>query len=254
MSKKPFVLLSNDDGIQADGLQHLCDGVREFAEVMVVAPVHERSGASHSISLKAEMALQEWGEARFAFDGSPVDCVQFAMRNLVPKKPDLMISGINHGANLANDTLYSGTVGAAMVACSSGVPALAVSLVDYHPRRENYFSTAVAQVQRLLKRGLWFDDFQGRVLNLNVPNIPSEECRGLKVAQLGERIYSQEFRPGDIPNTYRYHHEEPINFGGTDMDVTEIQNGYATLTVLRPSLYDHVGTETLKSMLNHQQD
>ncbi|MFW7379087.1 MAG: 5'/3'-nucleotidase SurE [Oligoflexus sp.] len=253
MSNRPFILLSNDDGFDAKGLQFLIDGLASQARLMVVAPAYERSGASHSISLKVDMALQERAPSHFAFDGTPVDCVQFGLRNLVPEKPDLIISGINHGANLANDTLYSGTVGAAMVGAAAGIPSIAVSLVDYRHKGENHFANALTVLSELLKIWHHLDDFQKRVININVPNIPAEEFRGIKVAQLGERIYGEEFHPGEIPNTFRYFHEEPINFGGHDFDVTEIQNGFATLSVLRPSLFDAEKNRHLSDVLQVEQ-
>lgn len=251
MPNRPFILLSNDDGFDASGLRYLVEGIADLAELMVVAPAYERSGASHSISLKVEMALQARGANQYAFDGTPVDCLQFALRNLVPHKPDLVISGINHGANLANDTLYSGTVGAALAGAAAGIPALAVSLVDYHENKTNYFANALKVVRRLIKMRHQLDEFQKSVININVPNIPEAEFKGLKVTRLGERIYGEEFIPGEIPNTFRYFHEEPINFGGHNYDVTEIKNGFATFSVLKPTLFDAERNRNLKELLTN---
>jgi len=249
MSKLPFILLSNDDGFDAEGLRFLIDGLEAQARLMVVAPAYERSGASHSISLKVDMALQERAPNQFAFDGTPVDCVQFALRNLILEKPDLVISGINHGANLANDTLYSGTVGAAMVGAAAGIPSLAVSLVDYLGKGSNHFQNALMVIQKIIKSRHKLGHLQKRVININVPNIPQDQFLGLKVTKLGERIYGEEFLPGEIPNTFRYFHEEPINFGGNDFDVTESQNGFATLSVLQPSLFAEADNHHLRDIL-----
>ena len=248
MSSKPFILLTNDDGFDAAGLQALIDALDQMADLIVVAPAFERSGASHSISVYHDLALQERDPDRYAFDGTPVDCVQFALRNLVNRKPDLIISGINHGANLGNDTLYSGTVGAAMAGCAEGITALAVSLVNYR-HHTHYFETAVSLVVRLVKQRHALGGFHNRVLNINVPNVPIGELKGTRLCSLGERIYSEEFVPGKLPGSFRYNHSEPINFGGHNVDVTEIQAGYATVSVLRPLLFDKRKQEELDELV-----
>ncbi len=237
MSSKPFILLTNDDGFDAAGLQALINALQEQAEIMVVAPAFERSGASHSISVGHDLALQERGEGRYAFDGTPVDCVQFALRNLIQHKPEMIISGINHGANLGNDTLYSGTVGAAMAGCVEGVVGLAVSLVNYR-KDQHHFETAVDVVLKLLRQRHRLSEFQNRVLNINVPNIELAKLRGIKLCSLGERIYGEEFIAGKLPGSFRYNHTEPINFGGTNVDVSEVKDDFASVSVLRPLLFD----------------
>ena len=144
---KPFILLSNDDGFDATGLRYLVSYLETKYEIMVVAPAYEKSGASHGISLKAEMALQERAPNQYAFDGTPVDCVLFALRNLVEKKPDLIISGINHGANLGNDTLYSGTVGAALAGAQHAILRL-LFLCATTTKEKNYFSHAAEVLEK----------------------------------------------------------------------------------------------------------
>lgn len=245
------ILMTNDDGFDAKGLRSLYSSLVKNSNVRItiVAPAFEKSGAGHSISLKHELTLFEREDGQFAFDGTPVDCVHFAMRNLLSDKPDLVLSGINHGANLANDTLYSGTVGGAMVGCVEGLPAIAVSLVDYQKEGENHFETAVHVVQDLLKKKSQLKDFSRRVINVNVPNVPISELSGVVVSDLGERIYADEFLPGRIMHTFRYNHKAPVNFGSAQSDVSKVKQGYATVSLLKPSFFDAEGNDKLNEML-----
>jgi 5'-nucleotidase len=250
MDKLPHILMTNDDGFDAQGLRSLVSAVKKVARVTVVAPAFEKSGASHSISLKSELTLFEKAQDEYAFDGTPVDCVHFAMRNLLAEKPDLVLSGINHGANLANDTLYSGTVGGALVGCIEGVPAMAVSLVDYCKNDGvNHFDTACQVVVSLLQKLPALVDFRRKVVNINVPNIPPSQLKGRKIASLGERIYADEFLPGTIPHTFRYNHKAPVNFGAQDSDVMIVQDGFASISVLRPSYYDQSASSAFEALL-----
>lgn len=246
MSHKPFTILTNDDGIDAEGLQRVIAGVADLVDPLVVAPARERSGASHSISLGRDLHLQDRDQQVFALDGTPVDCVLFALRNLVRDKPALCISGINHGANLGNDTLYSGTVGAALVAASEGIPAIAISMDSRGPYE---FDTAIYVLREVLKnRQKIFSRIHTKVLNINVPNLPLAQLKGIRLGKPGERIWSEEFVAGGEPNTFRYHHEEPINFGGSGFDVTAVTDGYASLSVLAPSLFDQHSHEILEDL------
>ena len=246
MSQKPFTILCNDDGLRAEGINAVYEAVKDKLDPLILAPARERSGASHSISLGVDIHLKEEDDHAFAFDGTPVDCVLFALRNLVKEKPDLLISGINHGANLGNDTLCSGTVGAALAAAREGIPAIAISMDGYAPY---HFETAVHVLNKVLeKRNKIFSKIHPRVLNINVPNIPLSELNGIRVCQLGERIWSEEFVAGTTPDSFRYHHEEPINFGGSGYDVTEVKDGFASISVLHPSLFDRHSNDLLEDM------
>ena len=138
---KPLVLITNDDGVLAPGIRAVADALREFAEVIVAAPDRERSAASHSISLDRPLRVDEIEPSTYAIDGTPVDCVYLALLHLVPRKPALVVSGINNGFNLGSDVFYSGTVAGAVEGALRGVPALAVSL---ERRRPQDFSHAAA--------------------------------------------------------------------------------------------------------------
>ncbi len=160
------ILLSNDDGYQARGLRTLADGLAELAEVTIVAPDRNRSGASNSLTLDAPLRVEQAEANVYYVNGTPTDCVHVAMTGLLADEPDMVISGINHGANLGDDVLYSGTVAAAMEGRFLGLPALAVSLVLGDG--EN-FGTAVSLIRQLVRR-MKHDPLPGdTILNINVP-------------------------------------------------------------------------------------
>jgi len=183
---KPLILLSNDDGVRAPGIQALAEVLSDLGELILAAPDRERSAASHAISLDHPLRVEELSRGIYAIDGTPVDCVYLALHHLVPRKPDLCLSGINNGFNLGSDVFYSGTVGAALEAALRGVPSLAVSL---ERRKPQDFSHAAAfardLVRDILGRGLGAIE-PGTFLNVNLPSGP---VRGLRATSLGHRIY-----------------------------------------------------------------
>jgi len=152
--KKPLVLITNDDGVVAPGIRAVADALRDFAEVVVAAPDRERSAASHSISLDRPLRVDEIEPGTYAIDGTPVDCVYLALLHLVPRKPDLVVSGINNGFNLGSDVFYSGTVAGAVEGALRGVPALAISLERRRPQDFSHaadFARAIAH--EIIRRG-----------------------------------------------------------------------------------------------------
>ena len=244
MPAKIDSLLTNDDGIHADGIEALIVGLDDLIDPLVVAPLCEKSGASSSITLGRDIHLVEKGDQLFAFDGTPVDCVAFALRNLVREKPALCISGINLGENLGNDTICSGTVGGALAAAAEGIPAIAISMQG---RKGPFHFTSAIKVLRkiIVNHERIFTKLGTVALNINIPNKPFENIRGIKLCQLGQRVWSEEFLPGEEPGSFRYNHADPINFGGIGKDVTELADGFVTVSVLRPSLECQSGRESL---------
>lgn len=183
------ILLSNDDGVSAPGLRALFEAVRPLGEITVVAPDREQSAAGHSLSLHRPLRIDRMGEGWYAVDGTPTDCVNLALNGLLKdRRPDIVLSGINQGANLGDDITYSGTVAAAMEATLLGLPAAAVSLA-YEPDQPLRFELAAAfartLTEEILRRGLK----PGVLLNVNVPNVPEAECTGVRVTRQGKRIY-----------------------------------------------------------------
>lgn len=178
------ILLSNDDGYQAPGLICVRDHLRQHHQVTVVAPDRNRSGASNSLTILNPLRVQAQGEADYCVDGTPTDCVHLALNGLLPERPDIVVSGINAGANLGDDTLYSGTVAAAMEGRHLGCSAIAVSTVAPNPQ---HYDTAARVVLRLLER-LQREPLPGNtILNVNVPDLHWDEIDGFEVTRTGNR-------------------------------------------------------------------
>jgi 5'-nucleotidase len=191
------ILISNDDGVHAPGLRILERELRKLGEVWVVAPLEEKSTTGHSLTLHKPLRLVEMGDRFYGVNGSPADCVYLGIRQVIGKQPDLVVSGINRGANLGQDVYYSGTVSAAREACMMGISSMAVSLsVDFKKMRSEdslHYATAArlcAQVLRSLKLGRGGELPPHTLLNLNVPDVPLARVRGVKLARQGFRFYS----------------------------------------------------------------
>jgi 5'-nucleotidase len=180
------ILVSNDDGYLATGINALIDALEPMADVTVVAPDRNRSAASNSLTLSRPLRVAEYAQNRYKVDGTPSDCVHLAVTGLLDDEPDLVVSGINHGANLGDDTIYSGTVAAAMEGRFLGLPTIAVSLVGKTlvGARLMYFETAarvaVELVQKIERAGLPPDT----VLNVNVPDVPYRDLQGIRATRL----------------------------------------------------------------------
>ena len=178
-------LISNDDGIDARGIQVLADCLRPRGKVTIVAPDQNRSGASNSLTLDSPVRIREIGESCFRVTGTPSDCVHIALTGLLERDPDIVVSGINSGANLGDDVIYSGTVAAAMEGRFLGLPAIAVSLV--FSERPEHYETAATAVALLVER-LRMDPLPAdTILNINVPDLPWDQIKGFEVTRLGHR-------------------------------------------------------------------
>lgn len=179
------ILLSNDDGCQAPGLQCLAEALRPLCELTVVAPDRNRSGASNSLTLLSPVRItNRHADGTMCVDGTPTDCVHLALTGLMDREPDIVVSGINAGPNLGDDVLYSGTVAAAMEGRHLGLPAIAVSSAGVNP--QHYVTAArvtVILIQRLQLERLSND----AILNVNVPDVPFEQLEGFEVTRLGNR-------------------------------------------------------------------
>ena len=241
------ILVTNDDGIDAKGLRELVTALHERAgaDVFVCAPDGQRSAASHAISMRDAIAVEpvefEGAELAFITSGTPVDCVCVGLKVFADRgvKIDLVFAGINHGSNIGTDTLYSGTVGAAMEGALHGIPSAAVS-VDTH--QASYFEYACdLAVDALAKTGgTWDSDI---TININTPNLPKEEIKGVVYTVSGKREYVDDIKLKRLEGTkafYRYGGKAVIYEGepGTN-DVIAIQNGYAAITLLHCDMTAH---------------
>lgn len=230
-------LISNDDGIAARGIQVLSRRMSELGKVTIVAPDQNRSGASNSLTLDAPVRISEIETRRFCVTGTPTDCVHIALTGLLGKDPDMVISGINAGANLGDDVIYSGTVAAAMEGRFLGFPAIAVSLVfDDKPYHFETAAEAVALlVQRLRQDPLPADT----ILNINVPDLAWPEIEGFEVTRLGHRHRAEpmirELDPRGRPMYWIGRAGAEQDAGpGTDFDA--IRRGYVSVTPIHVDL------------------
>lgn len=181
------ILISNDDGVHAEGIQTLANALKDIAEIVVVAPDRNRSGASNSLTLESPLRVNEIKPNVFSVQGTPTDCVHFALNELMKDDyPDLVLSGINHGANLGDDVLYSGTVAAAMEGHFLGVQAIAISLVG-----KTHFDTAARIAKELVLQHRSNPIPTNRLINVNVPDVPFEKLGTTEVTRLGARHHAE---------------------------------------------------------------
>ena len=178
------ILISNDDGYFAPGLAVLADTLARIAEVTVVAPERDRSGASNSLTLDRPLQLRQAANGYYFVNGTPTDCVHLAVTSLLDSPPDLVVSGINHGSNMGDDTIYSGTVAAATEGFLLGIPAFAISLTS---NRGAHYQTAAQVALDLVLRHQSQPFAAPMLLNVNVPDIPYAELRGIEITRLGRR-------------------------------------------------------------------
>ncbi len=233
------ILLSNDDGYLAPGLNHLAVALGDRAEITVVAPERDRSGASNSLTLRAPLRLYRGDNGFFYVDGTPTDCVHLAITGLMEQEPDMVIAGINSGANLGDDVLYSGTVAAAMEGRFLGFPAIAVSLVGRDPQ---HFATAVRVVLELLAALEREPLPSDTILNINVPDVPWERLAGYRPTRLGHRHKSEPAVCSRDPDG------EPIYWvgppggeqdAGEGTDFHAVRTGAVSVTPLKVDLTRH---------------
>jgi 5'-nucleotidase len=178
------ILLSNDDGYFAPGLAALAEALHGLGEVVVVAPEQNRSGASNSLTLDRPLHLKKAANSFYFVNGTPTDCVHLAVTGMLDDLPDIIVSGINHGANMGDDTIYSGTVAAATEGYLLGIPSIAISLTSFEG---NHFATAGLVARELVERFIRDPIREPVLLNVNVPDIPHAELKGMEVTRLGRR-------------------------------------------------------------------
>src|SRR2546428_3162781 len=183
------ILISNDDGILARGLELLAGVCAEVGQITVVAPDREQSATSHSLTLHRPLRAIRRADGAFQVDGTPTDCVLLGLGALLPEKPDFVISGVNHGPNMGEDVLYSGTVAAAMEAVTLGVPGIGLSFAGNQPETMSTYRTMLVQLVREITGVPSFPE--QTLLNVNLPGVPASEVRGIQVTKLGSRYFSE---------------------------------------------------------------
>lgn len=235
-TEKPVILVTNDDGITAPGLRNLVEAVKDLGEVVVVAPDKPQSGMGHAITIGVPLRLTKVddffnGIEAYHTSGTPVDCVKLAVDKILHKKPDICLSGINHGANHSINVIYSGTMSAAMEASIESIPSVGFSLLDY--RFEADFSAAKIYVHRIVK-SLLEKKFGDRhlLLNVNIPAVPAELMNGIKVCRQAYAKYDEDFDERSDPHGKKYYWltGEFKNFDdGEDTDVWALEHNYVSV-------------------------
>ena len=248
------ILVSNDDGYLATGINALINALEQVADVTVVAPDRNRSAASNSLTLARPLRVSSYGERRFKVDGTPSDCVHLAVTGLLDEEPDLVVSGINHGANLGDDVIYSGTVAAAMEGRFLGLPTIAVSLVGKTlvGAQLTHFDTAarvaVELVEKLERAGLAPDT----VLNVNVPDLPYEQLAGIRATRLGFRHKSEQVLKETDPYGRPIYWVGPAGAGqdaGEGTDFHAVEHGAVAVTPLKVDLTRHEAVDGIAKWL-----
>lgn len=243
------ILVSNDDGYQSPGLLALAAGLAHFGEVVVVAPERDRSGASNSLTLDVPLRASTMSNGFIRVDGTPTDCVHLAITGLLDGEPDIVVAGINHGANLGDDVLYSGTVAAATEGRFLGLPAIAVSMDSREPL---HLQTAV-RVACLLVERLRSDPLDSNlILNVNVPDRPYEELQGFLATRLGHRHKAEAVVAAKDPRgraIYWVGPAGPEADAGPGTDFHAVRAGFVSITPLQVDLTRHAALASLGQWL-----
>lgn len=246
------ILISNDDGYRAEGLAKLAEALQTLAEITVVAPDRNRSGASNSLTLDVPLRVFPYDTNRFFVNGTPTDCVHLGISGLFDYEHDMVVSGINDGQNLGDDVLYSGTVAAAVEGRFLGLPAIAISL---DAKGDNFFETAARVAADLVMRVQRQPLHAATILNVNVPDLPYEQLRGVQVTRLGHRHRSEKVVRATDPKGRDVFWVGPAGRGqdaGPGTDFHAIANGYVSVTPLQIDLTRHTFLEDLREWLQGQ--
>lgn len=244
-----LILVTNDDGFFSRGIQILAETLRELGEVYIVAPDRDRSSVSHALTMHRPLRVDLIKEGCYSVNGTPTDCVVVGVKKILPRQPDLIVSGINKGANLGEDITYSGTVSAAIEGTILGVPSFAISLVGERPFKyetASYYALKIAKF--ILEKALPPDT----LLNVNVPNKALQELRGIRITKQGKRSYEN-----SIHEIFSPWGEKQFWIGGgivswqkmEGTDIQAIMEGYVSVTPLHIDLTNYSALEQLK---NHE--
>jgi 5'-nucleotidase len=247
----PIILITNDDGITAPGIRNLVEAVKGLGQVVVVAPDKPQSGMGHAITIGVPLRLNKvdlYGDIEaWQTSGTPVDCVKLAVDKVLHRKPDICLSGINHGANHSINVIYSGTMSAAMEASIESIPSIGFSLLDY--RFEADFTAARHYVHKIVESLLKTKMDKHLLLNVNIPSVPLNEIRGIKVCRQAYAKYEEDFNERLDPQGKKYYWltGEFVNFDkGEDTDVWALQNNYVSVVPVQFDLTNYELKKTLQ--------
>lgn len=243
-----IILCTNDDGLHARGIDFSASICGELGEVWTVAPDREQSATSHSLTLYRPLRPTQRGDRRWEVDGTPTDSVLLALSALLPRRPDVVVSGVNHGPNMGEDVLYSGTVAAAMEALSLGVPAIALS---YAGRDLEHLDSYREPLVRLLGSIFRYHPFpKGTLLNINIPPVPASQLKGVRVTALGSRVYEESIQRSLDPwgRPIYWIGGGRISWTGDEAsDFQAVADGYISVTPLHLDLTDYSDLDRVRS-------
>ncbi len=253
MKKKPLILITNDDGITAPGIRNLIEVMQEIGEIVVVAPDKPQSATGHSITINNTLYLNEVSDKNnpikeISCSGTPVDCVKLAVSEILKQKPDLCVSGINHGSNSSINVIYSGTMSAAVEAGIEGIPAIGFSLLDYDWNAD--FNPAKKFIKKIAQEVLANGLPEGVVLNVNIPKLSANEIKGIKVCRQAKAVWQEKFDKRKTPQGRDYYWltGEFVNQDkGDDTDEWALENGYISIVPVHFDLTAHHAMQQLNT-------
>ena len=244
------ILISNDDGYQSTGIRTLATALESYGDITIVAPDRNRSGASNSLTLQSPVRVNRMQDNAYSVNGTPTDCVHMGITGLFDFDHDMVVSGINHGPNLGDDILYSGTVAAAMEGRFLGLPAIAISLLGHQPQ---HFDAAAKVAGQLVKQLIQTPLPADTILNVNVPDRPYDELSGLRATRLGNRHRAEPVVPAVDPRGGRIYWIGPAGpeqDAGPGTDFHAVAQGYVSVTPLQVDLTRHDDIPELQSWLD----
>ena len=250
--RRPLILVTNDDSIVAPGIRALIDVMKTIGEVVVVAPNKPQSAMGHAITINDTLHLDKVSldkdlDLEYSCSGTPVDCVKMAVHEILKRKPDLCVSGINHGSNSSINVIYSGTMSAAMEAGIEGIPAIGFSLLDY--KWDANFEPAKPFIKKITEKVLSDGLPKDVILNVNIPNLEAEQIKGIKISRQAKAQWIEEFdkRTNPMGKNYYWLSGEFVNQDeGEDTDEWALANGYISVVPVQFDLTAHTAISTLK--------
>jgi 5'-nucleotidase len=252
--RRPLILVTNDDGITAPGIRNLVEFMNELGEVVVVAPNSPQSGKGHAITINSTLTFEEISldgpQRDYSLSGTPVDCVKFALDKILPKRPDLVVSGINHGANSSINVIYSGTMSAAVEAGVEGLQAIGFSLLDFSWDAD--FLQAKKHIQNIVKKVLENPLPKGIVLNVNIPKLKEEEIKGIRVCKQANAKWEESFDERINPHGKKYYWLSGYfnNMDHSkDADETALSEGYISVVPIKFDLTAHEYLKELEEIM-----
>ena len=257
INNRPLILVTNDDGIEAKGLRTLIEIAREFGDVVTISSREPMSGMSHAITIKVPLRViliqEEEGYKKYLTNGTPVDGVKLAFNSLLGKRPDLLLSGINHGSNSSSSILYSGTMAAAMEGAINHVPSIGFSLLSFDPDAD--FAPSEKVAREVIRMVLTKELPDGVCLNVNIPAVPDTELKGIRFCNQANGFWKEEFEKRTDPYGREYywltgffHNREPGG-DGVGTDEWALKNRYASVVPIDTDLTAYTALEKMKGWI-----